>query len=224
MGRTVGANHAPFSHFLNPCIPGPLSPGFQGPQLAPESPLAPAFQTPFALGRGWGVAVQGGADRGSGEPGRFPCPPQGSPTKDCQIGLVSCQACQGQLPTGVPADCQPVGARGQQGAANRLSPHRPTVSQERPKSRSGNSGRPIRHGPGASRGVRQRSFCRSLLSLPSILSPFFCPGQPIGLLGTHPGSNSQSRRSNGLNALPGCKDRPHGSGLANQSIAFLWLL
>ena len=122
----------------------------------------------------------------SGEPRRFPCPPQGSPKKDCQIGLVSCQACQGQLPTGVPADCQSGEARGQQGAANRLSPHRPTVSQERPKAPSGNAGRPVRHGPGTSRGVRQWSFCRSLLWLPSILSPFFCPGHPTGLLGTHP--------------------------------------
>lgn len=106
----------------------------------------------------------------SGEPRRFPCPPQGSRKKDCQIGLVGCQTCQGQLPTGVPADCQSGEARGQQGAANRLSPHPPTVSQERPKAHSGNAGRPVRHGPGASRGVRQWSFCGSLLWLPSILS------------------------------------------------------
>lgn len=53
---------------------------------------------------------------------------------------------------------------------------------------------------------------------------FLLSRAPHWTSGNPPHCNSQATRFNRLDSLPGCKDRQHDSGLANQSIAFLWLV
>lgn len=149
------------------------------------------------------------------DPKRAPSLLHGSPTQDCSIGLVHCQVrCQPAAP-GHPLTAGQEGPGVRRRAANCLSPRRPTVRQERPKSHSGNSGLAVKawpavtlKGPGASQKSTDGRSGDNWFCYPD--SFHLCPGRGASL------SNSRSSCFSGLEPLPGCKDRPHDSGLVNR--------
>lgn len=152
--------------------------------------------------------LSGGARRGRGRAGW--CGPQGISLPTAGQHHEGLPDRSGRLPSAAPASCPPGHplTASQEGpgvrtrAANCLSPHWPTVSQERPKSHSGNSGLP-----------GQLSFQGQVSGSPPMVTlvtaefatqipfPLLLARAPHWTLGEPPSHHSQSMSFRGLHVL-----------------------
>lgn len=156
------------------------------------------------------------------DPRTWPSLPQAAPGGTARQKWSTAKHSAGQLLTGVPADCQSGGARGEEGG-HQLPVTTPANCQSREQSPTlGTQDCLSGHGQLSLQNVwwpvreAANGYSDDSCFSTHFLSLFSQPGHPIGPWGTTL-SDSQLMCFSGLLALPAFKDRPHCSGLSSQT-------